>query len=234
MPEWLDLSATVVGAFAGVLMGKRYRLDLVGFVAVCLICALGGGMLRDAIMQVGSVDALDSPWPIPLCVLTALVGFLFPSAVSHFPNLYEWVDMTSVALYVIAGTNKAIEHELFASSVILMGTITGVGGGMLCDVFLGEVPRVFRRSNYYALCAVFGSICYYLLVRIWGSDQTASSVATVAVVLLLRQLSLRLDLKSPAEVDLEPKIVNTGKRVVSRALEHRHSNDDEQDGETEK
>jgi uncharacterized membrane protein YeiH len=234
MPEWLDLSATVVGAVAGVLMGKRYRRDLVGFVAVCLICALGGGMLRDAIMQVGSVYALDSPWPIPLCVLTALVGFLFPSAVSHFPNLYEWVDMTSVALYVIAGTNKAIEHELFASSVILMGTITGVGGGMLCDVFLGEVPRVFRRSNYYALCAVFGSICYYLLVRIWGSDQTASSVATVAVVLLLRQLSLRLDLKSPAEIDLEPKIVNTGKRVVSRALEHRHSNDDEQDGETEK
>ena len=234
MPEWLDLSATVVGAVAGVLMGKRYGLDLVGFVGVCLICALGGGLLRDAIMQVGSVYALDSPWPIPLCVLTALVGFLFPSAVSHFPNLYEWVDMTSVALYVIAGTDKAIEHGLFAFSVILMGTITGVGGGMLCDVFLGEVPRVFRRSNYYALCAVFGSICYYLLVRIWGSDQTASSVATVAVMLLLRQLSLRFDLKSPAEVDLEPKVVNTGKRVVSMALEHRHSSDDDQDGETGK
>ena len=234
MPEWLDLSATVVGAFAGVLMGKRYGLDLVGFVAVCLICALGGGLLRDAIMQVGSVYALDSPWPIPLCVLTALIGFLFPRAVSHFPNLYEWVDMTSVALYVIAGTNKAIEHGLYASSVVLMGTITGVGGGMLCDVFLGEVPRVFRRSNYYALCAVLGSICYYLLVCFYNVDQTISSVATVAVVLLLRQLSLRLDLKSPAEVDLEPTIVNTGKRVVSIALEHHHSHDDGQERETKK
>lgn len=229
MPEWLDLSAAVVGAFAGVLVGQKYKLDLVGFVAMCLICALGGGLLRDAIMQVGSVYALDSPWPILLCVITALVGFCFPSFMSHFPNLYEWVDMTSVALYVIAGTDKAITHGLFASSVVLMGTITGVGGGMLCDVFLGEVPRVFRRSNYYALCAVLGSICYYLLVNFCELDRTIASIATVVLVLLLRQLSLRLDLKSPSEVDLEPTVLNTGRRVVSKALEHRHSSDDDQE-----
>lgn len=228
IPEWLDLSAVVVGALAGVLVSQRHGLDLVGHVAMCLICALGGGLLRDAIMQVGDVYMLRSYWAIPACVVTSLVGFAFPRLVAHFPNLYEWVDMTSVALYVIAGTDKAITHGLFASSVVLMGTITGVGGGMLCDVFLGEVPRVFRRSNYYALCAVLGSICYYLLVNFCEMDRTIASIATIALVLLLRQLSLRLDLKSPSEVDLEPTVLNTGKRVVSKALEHRHAGDDDQ------
>ena len=213
IPDWLDLSAVVVGAFAGVLVGQKYKLDLVGFIAMCLICALGGGLLRDAIMQVGSVYALESEWAIFLCVLTAVIGFFFPSALSHFPNLYEWVDIASVALFVVAGADKAIAYELRAPAVVLMGTITGIGGGMLRDVFLGEIPHVFRQSNFYAVCAVAGSITYYACMALRG-DQLIASVATVAVVMLLRRISLQWDIVSPAEVDLEPKVVDTGKRVL--------------------
>ena len=220
IPEWLDLSAVVVGAFAGVLVGQKYGLDLVGFAAMCLICALGGGLLRDAIMQTGSVYALDSELAIPLCIVTAIVGFCFPSAMRRFPNLYEWVDMTSVALYVIAGTDKALTNGLHIPAVILMGTITGVGGGMLRDVFLGEVPQVFRQSNYYALCAVMGSILYCVCMHTTNSDRTVSSILAAIGVLMLRQLSLHLDLMSPANVDLEPKLVKTGKRAV-RKIRHK-------------
>lgn len=216
IPDWLDLTAVVVGAFAGVLVGKKYRLDLVGFIAMCIICALGGGLLRDAIMQTGSVYALDSKLAIPLCVTTAIVGFCFPTVMRRFPNLYEWVDMASVALYVIAGTDKALAYGLHLSAVILMGTITGVGGGMLRDVFLGEVPHVFRQSNYYALCAVAGSIIYCASMYVTVGDQRISSILTVVSVLALRQLSLRLDLVSPADVNLEPKVIDTGKKAVRK------------------
>ncbi len=216
IPNWLDLSAVVVGAFAGVLVGQKYGLDLVGFIAMCIICALGGGLLRDAIMQTGTVYALDSELAIPLCVVTALVGFCFPTTMQRFPNLYEWVDMTSVALYVIAGTDKALANGLHLPAVVLMGTITGVGGGILRDVFLGEVPHVFRQSNFYALCAVMGSVTYCASMRTTDAIQTISSALTVAVVLVLRQISLRLDLVSPANVNLEPKVVDTGKKAVRK------------------
>lgn len=220
IPDWLDLSAVVVGAFAGVLVGRKYKLDLVGFIAMCLICALGGGLLRDVIMQVGSVYALESPWAMPLCVLTAIVGFFFPHALSHVPNLYEWVDIASVALFVVAGADKAITYELRAPAVVLMGTITGVGGGMLRDVFMGEIPHVFRQSNFYAVCAVAGSVAYYACMTLVG-DQLVASVATVVVVMVLRRLSLRWDIVSPAEVDLEPTVARAGKRVLREVDERR-------------
>lgn len=228
IPGWLDLSAVVVGAFAGVLAGKKYSLDLVGFIAMCLICALGGGLLRDAIMQTGSVYALESPLAIPLCVLTALIGFLFPSTIQRFPNLYEWVDMMSVALYVVAGTDKAITAGLHMSAIVLMGVITGVGGGMLRDVFMGEVPHVFRPSNFYALCAVAGSLAYFVCISVINADQTVSTVISIAVVLLLRRLSLRLDLVTPANVDLEPTVVSTGKRAVRKVRNVARNDDSEE------
>lgn len=216
IPEWLDLSAVVVGALAGVLVAQNRRLDLIGYVGMCLICALGGGLLRDGIMQVGDVYALKSEWPIPLCVATALFGFAFPHVVTSYPNLYEWVDMISVALFVVAGTNKAMAYHLHASAVVLMGTITGVGGGMLRDVFLGEVPRVFRRSNLYALCAVAGSVCYCICDGICQLGPTTSSVATILVVVALRRLSLRFDILSPTHNELEQTVTQVRERITKR------------------
>jgi uncharacterized membrane protein YeiH len=215
VPEWLDLSAVVVGALAGVLVAQERELDLVGYVGMCLICALGGGLLRDVIMQKGDVYALNSRWPIPLCVITAGVGFAFPRFVSHLPNLYEWVDMISVALFVIAGTSKAMAYGLTFSAVVLMGAITGVGGGMLRDVFLGEIPQVFRRSNLYALCAVAGAICLYACAQFRAMDQAFAVPLTIFVVVAMRRVSLKFDIKSPVEVGLESKLVDAGNRMTN-------------------
>ena len=213
IPEWLDLSAVVVGALAGVLVSQRRGLDLVGHIAMCLICALGGGLLRDAIMQVGDVYMLRSYWAIPACVATSLIGFAFPRLVAHFPNLYEWVDMASVALFVIAGTDKAMAYGLHAAASVLMGTITGVGGGILRDVFLAEVPQVFRPSNLYALCAVAGSAFLWCCVSLLNMDETLSAIATVCVVMAIRRLSLHYDIKSPTEVGIESKLIDARNRI---------------------
>lgn len=218
--DWLDLAAVVVGALAGVLVSQERRLDLVGYIGMCMICALGGGLLRDAIMQVGDVYVLNSKWPIPLCVITALVGFAFPSLVTRHPRLYEWVDMLSVAMFVVAGSSKALAYDLHASAAVLMGIITGVGGGMLRDVFLGDVPHVFRKSNFYALCAVAGSLCYYLCDRVLLLEPVASACCTVGVVILSRRISLHYDIQSPTEMGLEQKV-----REVHREMSRRHDSE---------
>ena len=216
VPEWLDLMAVVVGALAGVLVAAERDLDLVGFIGMCLICALGGGLIRDVIMQVGDVYVLNSVWPILVSVITALLGFTFPHAVRHFPNLYEWVDMFSVALFVVAGASKAVAYGLHAPAVLLMGTLTGVGGGMLRDVVLGEIPQVFRRSNLYALCAVAGSFCFLWCSRTLRLEDTVSVVATVATVVLLRRISLRYDIKSPTGIGLEDKVIDVRNQLRKR------------------
>ena len=216
LPQWLDLAAVVVGALSGVLVARQRDLDLVGYVGMCIICALGGGLLRDSIMQSGGVYAISSPWPIPLVVLTALVGFMVPEVVTYHPDLFEWVDMLAVALFVVAGSSKAISAGLGMWPVALMGTITGVGGGMLRDVFLGEIPQVFRRSNLYALCATAGSFVFFLLAAVMGADERVCVVATVFTVVALRRLSLRYDIFSPTGTEARETLMDVRDRLLKR------------------
>ena len=205
IPLWLDLAAVVVGSFSGLLYAQRRSLDLVGHIGLAIICGLGGGLIRDTIMPVGAVYMLNSPWAIWLCVATACAGFLFPGLMTHFPHLLEWVDILAVALFAAAGTDKAIMYGLGLAQVLLMGTMTSVGGGMMRDVFLGEVPRIFQRSNFYATCAIAGSAAYWASVSA-QIDKTWAVVICVVVTVGLRRWSLSNDVYTPTDVNLAPTV----------------------------
>lgn len=218
IPVWLDMSAVIVGALTGILVAKDRDLDLVGFVALSMFCGLGGGLIRDLIMQVGDVYMLKSPYAIPSTVAVGVVGFLFSGLLGRMPNLMNWADIVSVGLFVAAGTDKAIVYQLNPWACILMGTLTGVGGGMVRDVFLGEVPRIFQRSNLYALCAVAGALSYYLLVLVLYVTRPWAVALCVALVVATRMWSLRFHVLSPANVDLTPKAARAARVVYRRAL----------------
>ena len=206
IPVWLDLMAVVIGSFSGLLYAQVHRLDLVGHMGLAIICGLGGGLIRDTIMQVGDVYMINSPWAIWVSIATACVGFLFPSLVTRFPHLLEWVDILTVALFSAAGTDKAIVYDLGLGPTLLMGTMTGVGGGMLRDIVLGEVPGIFQQSNLYATCAIAGSITYWCSVELAEINKTWAILLCMLVTVGLRRWSLRNDVYSPADVNLAPKV----------------------------
>ena len=219
LPVWLDLAAVVVGSLAGLLHARERRLDLVGYVSLAIICGLGGGLVRDTIMQVGDVYMLRSKWAIVASIATGVVGFLFPTSLTSHPRLLEWVDIISVGLFACVGADKAIVYGLYPIPIIFMGTITGVGGGMLRDVFLGDVPRIFKQSNWYALCAVAGSLTYYLCAVGLALDKTWAAVACVLVTVLFRRMSLHFGLYSPADIDLAPKVRDAAQTMINAAHE---------------
>lgn len=212
LPAWLDLASVAVGGISGALVAKERKLDPIGFIGLSMLCGLGGGLVRDMAMQVGSVYMLDSPYAIPATVAIGLAVFFFGRLFEKVPNLLEWVDIISVGLFALGGTDKAIVHALLPVSAILMGTLTGVGGGMLRDVFLGDVPRIFKPSNYYAVCALAGSAVYYALVVWVGLDKFISSIVLMAVTVGLRRWSLSHGATTPQEHDLTPAI----KRAMQR------------------
>lgn len=222
LPTWVDLASVVVGSAGGVMVARARHLDAVGFVGLALLCGLGGGLIRDIMMQVGSVYMLESPFAIPLSVATGLVAFFFPQPLDRAGRLLEWLDITAVALFALVGTDKALVHGLLPASCVLMGIMTGVGGGMLRDVFLGEVPRIFQRSNLYALCAFGGAAVYYLAVVVGSVSKFWGSALCIAVTIGLRRWSLHYNVQTPADVDLAPhvrrsvKLVKRQVRVVSR------------------
>ena len=205
IPLWLDLASVMVGSVSGILAGQERRLDLVGIMSLSIIGGLGGGLIRDMIMQHG-VYMLESSFAIPAALATGLIGFLFPEIFSRHPHALEWVDMFSVALFVAGGTNKAIAYSLNGWASVLMGVITGVGGRMLRDICLGEVPRIFQKSDYYALCAVAGSVVYYICIRACGLHQLIALALCIFATVGLRRLSLRYNFQSHVGVNLEPEI----------------------------
>ena len=217
LPTWVDLASVIVGSLGGAAVARVRHLDAVGFVGLALLCGLGGGLIRDVMMQVGSVYMLDSLFAIPASALTGLLVFLFPRTVEYQRELLEWLDIMAVALFALVGTDKALVHGLLPASCVLMGIMTGVGGGMLRDVFLGEVPRIFQRSNLYALCAMAGGTAYYVAVVLLSMNKLWAGALCIVVTIGLRRWSLRFNVQTPADVDLAPRVQRVVRRVrVSR------------------
>ena len=149
LPTWVDLASVIVGSMGGVLVARSRHLDAVGFVGLALLCGLGGGLIRDVMMQVGSVYMLDSPFAVPASVATGLLGFFFPRSLEGegAAELLEWLDIAAVALFALVGTDKALVNGLLPASCLLMGIMTGVGGGMLRDVFLLSLIHISEPTR---------------------------------------------------------------------------------------
>ena len=216
MPIWLEMGALVIGTAVGTLGACARRLDIIGGIGLGIICGLGGGLVRDTIMQVGSVYLIDSPLAIPVSVAVALIVFFFHGALERVPAALEWLDIVSVALFAATGTDKAVTYGLAPVTAVFMGLLTANGGGMMRDVFLGDVPRIFQKSNLYAVCGLLGSFVYWLCVVPLDLPRGVAAAACVVATSALRRSSLRFDWKSPADVDLSPAVARPLRHLVSK------------------
>lgn len=221
LPAWLDLASVAVGGISGALVASERKLDPIGFIGLSMLCGLGGGLIRDMAMQQGGTYMLDNPYAIPATVAIGLLVFFFARPFKKIPNLLEWVDIISVALFALGGTDKAIVYSLLPVSAILMGTLTGVGGGMLRDVFLGDVPRIFKPSSYYAVCAVAGSAAYYGLVAGLDINKYIAAAVMVVVTVGLRRWSLANGATTHNATDLTPELTARLRRYKTQSKSRR-------------
>ena len=201
IPIWIEMLAVVVASISGVLTAREHRLDLVGAVALAVICSLGGGLLRDITLQVGDVYMLDQPMALPVAITTAAVVFIIPALVAKQDRLIGVLDIFAVGLYAATGADKALIYQFNPSVCIMRGFFTAVGGGMLRDIFLGQTPYIFQRSNLYAVAAIAGAASYVALASA-NVSRIVAVVVCVAVTMGLRFWSLRYNIMSPTEVDL--------------------------------
>lgn len=201
IPVWLELVAIVAASISGALTARERKLDPVGTVCLAVACSLGGGLLRDMILQVGSVYILEQDLALPGAVITAAVVFIIPSVIERQDRIIAIFDIFAVGLFAATGADKALVYGFNPMICIMMGFFTAVGGGMLRDVFLGQTPYIFQRSNFYALAAIAGAAAY-TFIAMNGISHVFAVCVCVAVTMGLRFLSLHYDIVSPTEVDL--------------------------------
>lgn len=184
-----DIAGTVVFAVEGAMAGVDGNLDLIGIMTLAFCTALGGGIIRDTLLGALPPAALRD-WRYPTIALTAaaLVFFLH-SGVRAIPiTTIQVLDAAGLAIFAIAGTRKAMLYKMSPLVAVLLGTITGVGGGTIRDVLLNQVPNVLRYEVY-ATAALIGSICMLAAIKLRVPTSWAAALGGV-VCFLLRVISL--------------------------------------------
>ena len=197
----LDLIGIGVFAISGALAAGRKRLDLLGVFVLAAVTAIGGGTLRDLLLDRQPIFWLADP--TYLGVIIAAVAITFAYVRWRRPPLASLLvaDALGLALFSVAGAQIAEGAGLPAVSVVLLGTMTGVGGGVIRDVLSTEIPFVLRRGNLYASAVMFG-IAVYLFLESVGLSRQQASLTGMGVIAALRLAAIRWELKLPVfEVD---------------------------------
>lgn len=191
----LDLVGVFVFALSGGLVGVRKRLDVLGVIVLAGMSGLGGGVLRDLLIgQTPPVGVSD--WRLMgVCVVAGICAFVLHPEVSRIARLVRILDAAGLALFCVAGSIKALSYGMGATTSIFVGVLTAVGGGLMRDVIVGQVPEVLRRELY-AVPALLGSS---LVVVAHESHHYSVPVlwCCVVIVFVLRIVAVILDLNAP-------------------------------------
>jgi len=191
----LDLVGIFVFAISGALVAVRRDLDIFGVLVLAGTTGLGGGFLRDVLIDATPPDAL-ADWRYLLVPVTAgLVTFAFHPVFGRVERMIVVFDAFGLALFCVTGALKALDFGLEPVPAALMGMVTAIGGGIARDLLAGRVPEVFR-GELYATPALAGAA---VVVVLDGLDQPTVLVAAAGagVCLVWRLLALRLHWRAP-------------------------------------
>jgi len=152
----LDLGGTFVFAISGALAAARYRLDIFGVLVLAFAAGNAGGITRDIL--IGAVPpAAIADWKyLTVSVVAGLITFYWSRVLEHLGQAVLWFDAVGLAFFAVAGAEKALAYGLNPVMAALLGMLTGIGGGMLRDVLVNQIPTVLR-ADFYALAALVGA-----------------------------------------------------------------------------
>ncbi|SLN17053.1 hypothetical protein AQS8620_00361 [Aquimixticola soesokkakensis] len=200
----LDYASVLVFAAAGSLAASRAQLDIVGFAFVACLTAVGGGTIRDLLLD-RSIFWMANPTIILIAVSVALVVFFTAHLLESRLKTLEWLDALALSVAVSAGTGVAILEEQPAVIVVLLGIVTGVMGGLMRDVVCNEVPLVLKQGELYA-SAAFAGACATLLATRSGLSPLLTLAACTALTFALRAGSIRFGWSLPTYKSRPPRL----------------------------
>ncbi len=193
---WVGLVAVAVNALTGVLDAGRKQMDLIGAVMVGVATALGGGTIRDLLLDRNVFWVVDQTYLL-VALLAGLMTFFAVRKLPLPPRLFLIPDALGLALFTIIGTQVALQWHAPWLVASLMGVTTGVVGGVLRDILCNDVPLVFLKGELYATAAWTGALALIAMQEM-GVSGVISAWIAMAIVLLLRLLAMRYNLTLPA------------------------------------
>ncbi|MGY4531883.1 putative membrane protein YeiH [Pseudomonas sp. TE3786] len=177
-----DLFGVAVFAVTGALMAGRNAMDLFGVLVIALVTALGGGTLRDLILDNHPVSWIGNELYLVVASLAAFGTVLWARFIKPLPQKALLIaDAFGLAVFTVIGTEVALRHQVPVSTAVIMGVMTGVAGGVLRDVLCNQIPLIFQKEVYATAC-IAGSLVYMGLLHLGAGHWAATGVAMLVVL----------------------------------------------------
>ncbi|MFV0384031.1 trimeric intracellular cation channel family protein [Paracoccus sp. (in: a-proteobacteria)] len=202
--EVLDYGSVLVFALTGALVASRGQLDLVGFIFMAALTAVGGGTLRDLLLGRDMVFWVADPSYILLATGAAIIVFWTAHLFESRYKLLLWLDSVALSVAVAAGVGVATEGGFGPVIVIIMGVVTGTFGGLMRDVVGNEVPLGLKQGQLYLTAAFGGSAAAAAMIAM-GFPRVQALIACAVAVWILRAGSLIWGWKLPVYKPRPPR-----------------------------
>ncbi|WP_233092701.1 trimeric intracellular cation channel family protein [Paracoccus sp. IB05] len=192
---WLDMTGTYVFGLSGGMLAVRRQLDLFGVIVLATAAATAGGAIRD--MAIGDQPAavLRDPSYLVVTLIAGLTAFFFHRLIERASKPVVLLDALGLGTFTVAGTQKALIFGLPPASACMIGVLTAVGGGVVRDLLVTEIPRVLREEIY-AIAAIIGAGLVILGDHL-GWPPLITTAAAVSATFTIRTLSVHLGLRIP-------------------------------------
>lgn len=201
IPLWADLTAVGLGGVQGALFASGFRgqrrLDLLGVAIIGIVMGMGGGLIRDLLLNVTPVT-LQSNWYILTASLAALLGMLLAGVFQRLNAIIVGLDAVVIGLFGAFGTSKALALGLPVVPAVFVGVCSAVGGGILRDIIMGLPVAIMHVGSLYAVAA--GAGCTVVAAsHAFGAPLVVAAIAGLIVTTVFRLLAVIFDISLPEQ-----------------------------------
>lgn len=202
--DFLDYASVIVFAITGALVASRAQLDLVGFAFIACLTAVGGGTIRDLLLDRNPIFWIADPSYLGAAAAAALITFFTAHLLESRLRTIIWLDSLALAVAVAAGAGVAMSLDQGPTIIILMGIVTGCMGGLMRDVVVGDVPVVLKQGELY-VTAAFAGAATAVFLEFYLPDIPYRLLIGAAVTWILRAGSIFFGWHLPVYKSSPPK-----------------------------
>jgi uncharacterized membrane protein YeiH len=197
--EIASLIGTIVFAASGAMLGVRKGFDLLGVIVLGCVTAVGGGALRDTLTGLLPASWFRDERLLWAAIIGALLGFVGFRRLEKHESELEFLDALGLSLFAVTAAQRGMDLGFGLLGVVFIGTVSGVGGGVIRDVLAGDVPRIFLPGELYASTAALGCVAVFFLTPWMPSEWVLGIAALVTFFsrLAARRYRLTLPVRDP-------------------------------------
>ena len=191
----LDIFGTFVFAVSGALVASDKKFDLFGVLIIAFVTAVGGGMLRDVLMDAHPINWIGDLNYLYTIFAAVILTFLFKSKIAYLSKTLFLFDTIGISVFTLLGLEKGLTFNLHPIIALIMGMISGVFGGVLRDVLTNKVPLIFEKEIYASACLVGG--ISYLILNHFKFPENIIFILSGAIIVVIRVVAVKFHLQLP-------------------------------------